>query len=114
MMRKISQVSHDWSSAEFAEHMYWPGLAREMNRLEGKPLVDDCGLPDVPHFQKMKQVWESAQPIEEIYYRGHFLDIRPRLFSYFPRRLQVGDNDVPKLRFLSYNMIDYNRFWVTT
>ena len=114
VMRKISRISHDWSAAEFAEHVYWPGLAREMRRLEGKPLPDNSVQPDVPHFQSMKGLWEAAQPIEDAFHRGHLPQIRPKLYTYFPRRLEIADDDVPRLRFLSFNMIDYNRFWVTT
>lgn len=108
LLRNVSQISHNWSSAEFAENLYWPGLAREMRRLEKKPQSDDDEEPDFPYFEAIKGLWRAVQPVANLS-TDTLAIARPKMFSYFPRRLNVGVEDAPRLRFLSYNMVDYGR-----
>ena len=108
LLRNASQISHNWSAAEFAENIYWPGLAREMRRLEGKPQWDEDESPDIPYFEAIKGLWSTIQPVATLS-NQKLVIARPKLFSYFPRRLNIGEADAPRLRFLSYNMVDYGR-----
>ena len=109
LLRRVSSVSHNWSTAEFAENIWWPALAREMRRVKGKPQWDGDESPDFPHFERIKELWAELQPLDNPLLSGNFLMARPRLFSYIPRRLNIGEQDAPMLRVLSYNVVDYAR-----
>ena len=109
LTRKVSQISHNWSAAEFAENIWWPMLAWEMRRLKGKPQWDGDESPDFPYFNRIKGLWELIQPVDNPLMSDAFISARPRLYSFMPRRLNVGQPDAPTLRFLSYNTLDYAR-----
>ena len=107
LARRASSLSHNWNAAEFAENIWWPALAREIRRVKGLPQWDGDESPDFPHFERIRELWTEIQPADVMMQAFH--SARPRLFSYMPRRLNVGEPDAPTLRLLSYNMIDYAR-----
>ena len=107
LTRRVSSLSHNWNAAEFAENIWWPALAREMRQVKGLPQWDGDESPDFPYFERMQELWAAIQPADLMMQAFH--SAWPRLFSYMPRRLNVGEPDAPTLRFLSYNMIDYAR-----
>ena len=107
LARRVSSLSHNWNAAEFAENIWWPALAREIRRVKGLPQWDGDESPDFPYFERIRELWAEIQPADVMMQAFH--SARPCLFSYMPRRLNVGEPDAPTLRFLSYNMIDYAR-----